>query len=135
MHLIEATLNFQGKQFELCIYTDFNAKKLKNTKAMIVFYMLKKFPPVKIKVPASVDYTPVSPLSKMEVLDAMKMVKESMLQWKEMFVKNQGGKTTHPAFSYLSAKEWYCLIVMHWRHHIKQKIALDNTLKKVRQNE
>jgi hypothetical protein len=39
------------------------------------------------------------------------------------------GKTKHPALGYLAAKEWYKLIVIHFRHHLRQKKRIDLFLK------
>jgi hypothetical protein len=39
------------------------------------------------------------------------------------------GKTKHRALGYLGAKEWFQLIVMHFRHHMVQKKRIDLFLK------
>jgi hypothetical protein len=37
-------------------------------------------------------------------------------------------KTAHPAFGFLNAREWFHLIEMHFRHHLRQKKRLDRFL-------
>lgn len=108
--LIGATLSFKGKQFELCLYTDLNTKKIKNTKSFVVLYVLKKLPKVKIKAPTSVYCTPAVFMSKIEVWDAMKKVMKSMGKWKEMFVKNQGKKQRILHFHILALKNDMALL-------------------------
>lgn len=38
------------------------------------------------------------------------------------------GKSMHPGFNYLNAREWYQLAGMHFRHHLRQKARIDRFL-------
>ncbi|MDR2221768.1 MAG: DinB family protein [Flavobacteriaceae bacterium] len=128
MHLIQATLEFQGKQLEVCLEQEDNQSKMKNFRGFMVYKILGKFPPVKIKVAPSSDYTPPAPKSKIDVRERMEKALEMMKLWEKKLDTSKGGKTLHPGFSYLNAQEWYLLILMHWKHHLKQKKALDKVL-------
>ncbi|MDR0227568.1 MAG: hypothetical protein LBI72_00655 [Flavobacteriaceae bacterium] len=100
--------------------------KRKNFRGFMVYSILKKFPPVKIKVPASENYTPVAPKSKKEVIDGMQECLKMMEVWqKKIEHSTRSGKTMHPGFSYLNTEEWYQLIVMYWKHHLRQKEILN----------
>ncbi|ABG60229.1 DinB family protein [Cytophaga hutchinsonii] len=48
---------------------------------------------------------------------------------KEIDYKKPTAKIKHPKLGYLSAEEWFKLIEMHFRHHIKQKKKLDNEVR------
>jgi hypothetical protein len=47
-----------------------------------------------------------------------------------VLTKKQGktGKTAHPAFGFLDAFEWFQLIEIHFRHHLRLKNRLDKFL-------
>lgn len=121
LHLINSTLRFHGKQIELCVSSKKDSSKRKNFKGFMVYTILGKFPPVKIRVPASADYTPAVPMSKKEVESGLVEVMKMMLIWKDLLITDLGGKTPHPGFEYLNAYEWFKLVPMHWRHHLRQK--------------
>jgi hypothetical protein len=125
-HLINSTLGFHLKQVEFCLTNSAEKNQSKNFKGFLAYHVLNGFPPIKIKVPASDFYTPKHPNSKEEILVGFKQVEKAMQELVERFATNQEGKTIHPGFSYLSAKEWYKLVEMHWRHHLRQKKELDN---------
>ncbi|MEK6493353.1 hypothetical protein [Myroides odoratimimus] len=87
----------------------------------MVYTILGKFPPVKIKVPASDDYIPIAPVSKKETELGLKKVDKMMCFWKELLKEDLGGKTPHPGLDYLNACEWFRLIPMHWTHYLRKK--------------
>jgi hypothetical protein len=121
LHLINSTIAFHGKQIELCVTTKNEGNSKKNFKGFMVYNILGKFPPVKIKVQASSDYTPNAPMSKSEVKLGLEEVLRKMKLWKDLLNNDLGGKTPHPGFGFLNAQEWFALIPMHWQHHLRQK--------------
>jgi hypothetical protein len=125
-HLINSTLQFHLKQVSICLASAENNKEKKNFKGFLAYNILKGFPPIKIKVPASEFYTPKEPNNKNEIQEGFEKVTHEMLEILKAFEHNAQGKTKHPGFNYINAVEWYKLIEMHWRHHIRQKNALDN---------
>lgn len=131
MHLINATLNFQLKQVSFCLNTDENQSKRKNFKGFISYHILGKFPPIKIKVPASEAYSPKQPESVAQILEGFAEVKREVKLSLAMLTEKKGkGKTEHPGFSYLNASEWFKLVEMHIRHHLAQKKRIDEFLGK-----
>ncbi len=135
MHLIQATLDFQLKAIERCLQSDANCKKRKNFKGFLIFHLIGGFPPVKIKTPSSREYTPKQPESKEEITKGMEKSKKELADiLPRLEREDQGGKVAHPALSFLQAKEWFQLIEMHFRHHLRQKAELDQFLAKEKNN-
>lgn len=127
-HLIDGTLNYHLKQVNNCINSTENKSKKKNFKGFMAYNILNGFPPIKIKVPASETYTPKQPTSIKELKDGFKSLKQEMKNTLTTFEKDKKGKTEHPGFSYLTASEWFRLIPMHFKHHLRQKERIDNYL-------
>ena len=126
IHLISASLNFQIKAIERCLKSSENKRKLKSFKGFLIFNILGNFPPMKIKVPASREYTPKQPKSKAEIIEGLEKTKKKLTVIAAQLEKqNKGGKVAHPALGFLNAKEWFHLIEMHFRHHLRQKFDLD----------
>lgn len=89
-------------------------------------YKYNGFPPIKIKIP--------------EVLRGPEPVAKSREDYKSLFagiltqarafiepVTEDDGtyKTLQPAFGYMTAREWYHLMEMHFRHHLRQQKELE----------
>jgi DinB superfamily len=127
-HLIFSALYFHLKEVETCLNSSENKNESKNFKGFLGFVLLNGFPPIKIKVPASDQYTPSHPESKSEIKDNLDKVKVVMQDVLQKFQSDLLGKTVHPGFSFLNAAEWYRMIEMHWRHHKRQKETLDKIL-------
>ena len=122
IHLINSALEFHFKQIDICLQTNENQNQKKNFKGFLAYRLLNGFPPIKIKVPPSDAYTPKQPVSITEIKEGLKAVKQKMS--KTIPLLNQStkkGKTAHPGFNYLNAEEWYKLIVMHYKHHLRQR--------------
>ena len=62
--------------------------------------------------------------------DGFQKLKQEMKNTFENLKKDRKGKTAHPGFSYLNASEWYRLIPMHFKHHLRQKENIDTFLNK-----
>lgn len=104
------------------------------------------FPPIRIAVPASPQYTPKQPEGKeqlaiglLQVLDEMKQIEPQINQDSSDATnatdashaeasKAAKNKIAHPRFGYLDAKEWFVLIEMHFRHHLLQLARLKQKL-------
>lgn len=129
VHLIYGTLRFQIKEIEKCMANNDNEHGKKTMPAKITF-LIKSFPPIKIKVPPSKEYTPPQPENKDGVIKNIAVLKGKIKELAEAIDKSQNkGKTKHPAFGYLNAVEWYALVGMHFKHHKAQKKRIDAFLK------
>lgn len=125
-HLINSALNFHLKQIEICAdgkgTVTVGGKKFPGK----VSYLLGTLPPVRIKVPPSPEYTPKQPTNTEEVKQKLQEVLISVGNVrKKVNSAALNIKTAHPGFGFLNAREWYQLIEMHYRHHLRQKKRLD----------
>jgi hypothetical protein len=129
-HLIGATNRFHLPQVHACLQSSDNANQSKKMPGRIT-YFLGSIPPTKVKVPPSPEYTPPQPESIASVRTKLAALRPKMAEMAENLSKNQSksGKTAHPAFGYLNAEEWFQLVEIHFRHHLRQKARLDKFLK------
>ena len=128
-HLVMGALNYHIKQIEQCLVTDENQNEKKTFPGTLMF-AINSFPPVRIKVPPSPTYTPKQPDGKEQLKAGMRLVQKKLHDLSNKIDHAiQFGKTKHPTLGYLGAKEWYQLIVMHFRHHLRQKKRIDIFLK------
>ncbi|AUS86922.1 hypothetical protein LBYS11_11495 [Lysinibacillus sp. YS11] len=101
-----------------------NPAKEKTEQGKIVF-KLEQFPAVRIKVPASPNYTPQPPESMEHLVEGLHSVVERMRNTESVLLQVPvSNKILHPAFGALNAKEWFMLIEMHYRHHFLQLYRL-----------
>jgi hypothetical protein len=129
VHLTGSAKFFHLKNVSSCIQNEENVNATKTMPGRIS-YFLGGMPPIKIKVPASPEYTPPQPKNIAEVKEYMAALKLVMAETTTKLAQNQSkGKSKHPAFGYLNAAEWFQLIEMHFRHHLHQKSRLDKFLK------
>jgi len=97
-----------------------NPAKEKTEQGKIVFN-LEQFPAVRIKVPASPNYTPQPPESMEQLVEGLHSVVERMRNTESVLLQVPvSNKILHPAFGALNAQEWFMLIEMHYRHHFLQ---------------
>jgi DinB superfamily len=129
VHLINSALGFHIPQIETCMATNDNSGKWKNFKGFMCYTFIKSFPDIKIAVPPSERYTPKQPADKQDLYDGLDKVKAAMAAVLPKLEANiMRGKTAHPGMSFLNANEWYTMVEMHYRHHLKQKATLDTML-------
>ncbi|WP_410768821.1 DinB family protein [Fontibacillus sp. BL9] len=87
------------------------------------------FPPVRIRVPASPQYTPQQPESKEQLREGLHNIKERMQRTEPALAQApEENKLIHPGFGALNAKEWFLLVDMHYRHHLSQLDRLKSEL-------
>ena len=132
IHLINSTLSFHLQQVKTCLENKEHSEKKKNFKGIMTYTILGSFPPIKIKVPPSEFYSPLQPESKAQIIKGLSKVKTEMELTLPKLETEKQGKTNHPGFSYLNGNEWYRLIEMHFRHHLRQKARIDKYLKEVK---
>ncbi len=128
-HLVAGTRLYQLQQIAQCLkgkQTERNADKRLPGK---LTFFLGSFPPIRIKVPPSETYTPKQPVN----IEAMKTGLEKLIKIMQKTEQKLSGvsdnsKTAHPAFGFLNAREWFHVIEMHFRHHLRQKKRLDRFL-------
>ena len=87
------------------------------------------FPPIKIRLPDELNSPPNNTDSKETLLNRLEELIQRMNQWesKVEFI-NPNFKVKHDGFGWLNAREWFDLVGMHSRHHLRQKSELDQRL-------
>lgn len=87
------------------------------------------FPPVKIKLEGAQAASPNNALSGEELDEGLAELMARMREWElKLEEAHPGGKVRHGGFGWLNAQEWYRLIGMHFRHHLRQQAELEERL-------
>lgn len=87
------------------------------------------FPPIKIRLPDELNSPPNNSDSKEFLIRRMEQLIQRMSNWStKVDYINHNNKVEHGGFGWLNGKEWYELVVMHFRHHLLQKKELDSYL-------
>lgn len=123
LHLIKTALFMQIGNIEKCQSQSVDAVDTigEKTEAGAAIFTLGGFPPERIKVPASPQYTPEQPASKQQIIDGMHKVLQRMKEIEPLLADISPKCTSlHPRLGALNAKEWFALIEMHYRHHLLQ---------------
>jgi DinB superfamily len=127
-HLLNGTRNFHFRMIEKCLSDNENSDDQKSAAGERSFRE-NLFSAGEVKVPPSPQYTPTQPPSIAEVKQRLTQLDADMKTWMPKIESSANkGKMKHFAFGYLSAAEWYKLIAMHFRHHLRQKEKLEKQL-------
>ncbi|MFD1356825.1 DinB family protein [Fictibacillus halophilus] len=87
------------------------------------------FPPIKIRLPDEMNAPPNNSETNEELMRRVDHVIERMKDWEgKVDTINPNYKIKHGGFGWLNAREWYELIGMHFRHHLRQKSELEQRL-------
>ncbi|HXA01208.1 MAG TPA: DUF1569 domain-containing protein, partial [Cytophagaceae bacterium] len=136
-HLINGTHAYHLKQIENCLQKKGGSEKgSKKLKGKILFF-LKSFPNMRIKGIPTTLYTPAQPESPLKVKDELyRFIKVMHQAAKDI---DAAGllkyKVPHPSLGMMNAEEWYMVIEMHFRHHLKQKTRLDEIVRSYNREE
>lgn len=102
---------------------------LGKTRSGVQLFKDHGFPPIKIRLPDEMNAPPNNTDSKEKLAERMECVIERLEQWEsEVDSVNPNFKMQHGGFGWLNAKEWYDLVEMHSRHHLRQKVELESYL-------
>ncbi|MDT9025506.1 DinB family protein [Rossellomorea yichunensis] len=87
------------------------------------------FPPIKIRLPDELNAPPNNSDSKEELISRMEQLIQRLTHWEtKVEYIHPENKVEHGGFGWLNAKEWYDLVGMHFRHHVRQKDELERYL-------
>ncbi|MFI5196039.1 MAG: DinB family protein [Chitinophagales bacterium] len=129
-HLINNCNNFAFSNIEKCISGSENVQEQKTEmgeKALAA----NELPDIQIKVPPSLQRTPIQPESKQVVKNDFKLLEDRFRNVANEVSKSaNNGKTKHPLLGFLNGREWLQLVDIHFRHHLRQKERIDIFLKK-----
>ncbi|MEH7308577.1 DinB family protein [Neobacillus drentensis] len=132
-HLINSALYMHLRNIEHCIMQGKNAmvSPTEKTREGAAIFEQNGFPPIRIKVPHSPQYTPEQPESKEQLIQGLNTVIHRMEETEPKLEKAPKQNTvSHPRFGALHAKEWFLLIEMHFRHHLLQLDRLKKDLER-----
>ncbi|MEK3805433.1 DinB family protein [Bacillus sp. FSL H8-0547] len=126
-HLIEVSLEYL-ENAEGCesVSADPALKKTDEGKRL---FERGEFPPIKIKLPDLPGNTPSNNRTKQELLQGLLEVEKRMEQQEKRAAEtNPACKQRHGGFGWLNAEEWYALVDMHLRHHLRQKKEIEQKI-------
>ncbi|WP_145413665.1 DinB family protein [Paenibacillus xylanexedens] len=135
MHLIQSALFMQLRNIDHCLDSNehtVHSDEMKTELGSQVFEA-EQFPPVRVKVPASPQYTPLQPESKEQLAQGLQQVVDRMRSTVAVLALEEaatGSKVLHPRLGALNAHEWFHLIEMHYKHHFLQLDRLKMNLGK-----
>lgn len=85
------------------------------------------FPPIKIRLPDELNSPPNNSDRKEDLISRMEQLVQRLSHWETKVDHiNPNNKVEHGGFGWLNAKEWYDLVGMHFRHHLRQKNELES---------
>ncbi|MCF2944432.1 DinB family protein [Paenibacillus tarimensis] len=132
-HLINSALHMQLRSIEQCLASsqETDVSPAEKTEMGVSLFAQGSFPPIRIQVPPSAQYTPQQPESKEQlvqqlhtIIQRMKDVEPALEQASKQYT------VSHPRFGELCAEEWFRLVEMHFRHHLLQLDRLKQGLVK-----
>ena len=89
-----------------------------------------EFPAIEVKVPVKTSVGPRNEGDKSIILGRIESLQEDMERMLEILAKNpESGRSGHRFFGFMDAYQWYRLIPIHMRHHLRQKVKIDRFLK------
>ncbi|OCT11339.1 hypothetical protein A8709_06610 [Paenibacillus pectinilyticus] len=122
-HLISSALYMQLRNLEQCLMPsqDPMAPRTEKTELGVAIFSQGSFPPIRVHVPPSPQYTPEQPESKEELIQGLHTVIQRMKDIEPTLEKaSKQHIVSHPRFGGLCAEEWFLLVEMHYRHHLLQ---------------
>lgn len=127
-HLIRATLLYHLRMVDRCLTNLENANVPSKPHAEAEFDA-NESAPVKVKVASSPGYDPPMPESIEKVRDDIEAVLRRLLSTRDkLLTEPESGKTEHPSYGFIDAKQWYQVIGMHWKHHLMQLEELETII-------
>ena len=151
MHLIRSAQFMHLRNVALCLAPNGNpaVSAEGKTKAGEELFEEGSFPPTRVRVPPSPQYTPLLPDNKEQLVDGLRDTVRRMAEIEPAVALAFAASTqasvpgpasatevvrntvVHPRFGGLNALEWFQLIEMHYRHHLLQKKRLDDAWREV----
>lgn len=125
-HLSDSTIDFHLKGVETCINTPQPGKKSWCGKMV---FLKGSFNNKKLKVFMEDQFTPEQPENISFCKDKMIRVLKHMDEWgRKITQENINNKAEHPILGFLTAQEWYKLVILHFDYHKKNKTKIDKFL-------
>lgn len=128
-HLIIETRFLNLKNIKQSLSLQSENKSSKNIFGRLLF-LVKTIPPYKFKIRDTKSNTIQQPSSIEDVRFHLKQLKTNIREMAVRLENGNGTRTLHPFLGHLNAYEWFELIEIHFRHHLRQKSKIDKALGK-----
>ncbi|WP_207952145.1 DinB family protein [Paenibacillus turpanensis] len=124
LHLTNTALRTQIPNIKTCLAADQGgaAAAGEKTEAGQMLFGQGGFPNTRIRIEGNPGHTPPQPESKEQLIQGLQEVANGMKELLPLLEKASLASTvSHGRFGALQAVEWFLLVEMHYRHHLKQK--------------
>jgi len=143
MHLIGSAQMMQLRNAALCLEPGESPEGSQASKTVlgVALFRAGSFPPERVQVPPSPQYTPSQPESKEQLIEGLRETTRRMTELEPRIAavfdsvasaraessQQLAHRTVlHPRMGGLNALEWFQLVEMHYRHHLHQKLRLED---------
>lgn len=124
-HLIVVSHEYLD-ELHACIQAEKKDDSYKKTVFGEQLFQQGGFPPIKIQLPPELNAPPNNTNTREELENRLDELLSRMSASEHLLSKATAEqKTHHGGFGWLNAREWYDLIDMHARHHLRQQTELE----------
>jgi hypothetical protein len=129
-HVIMAALFFFIDNAEKCLKNHKTGTGDKTRMGKIMF-LFGSFPPMRFKMPKRIAVEPHQPKNLQEIREGLDNLLARMEEVKQRLDTDfdPEKKRENPVFGWLNALEWWQLMEMHFRHHLRQKNRIDKAIR------
>ena len=128
-HLLSSSYQLFFKKIDACLRQQYGSPEGEKTSEGAKVFSYGSFPPIKIKVPEAWQGPPLSAQSRESYAAALNQLLTDARRLGEEIAKDTTAyKTHHVVLGMLTAAEWYQLLEMHFRHHLRQQEELEHFL-------
>ncbi|MES2732151.1 MAG: DinB family protein [Bacteroidota bacterium] len=129
-HLLSSGYQLFFKKIKACLSQQHGSWEGEKNKDGARIFASGSFPPIKIKIPeAWLGPSPVAKPRDTYQASLLQFLSEARQLGSEIAQGDTGYKTNHVALGMLTASEWFQMIEIHFRHHLRQKNELDEYLR------
>lgn len=124
-HLIVVSHEYLD-EIQVCLQTEGRDASHQKTPFGEQLFRQGGFPPIKIQLPPELNAPPDNTNTREELEGRLDELLSRMSTSERLLSKATAEqKTCHGGFGWLNAREWYDLIDMHARHHLRQQEELE----------
>ncbi len=124
IHLLDDTMNFHLRLMEACLSPEAPREGEKNRFGEAA-YQANAFADIRVKGRRTAANVP-QPSGKAELEGKISQLRAALDKAADRLETNPpSGKVEHPSLGFLDAVEWYQLIAIHFRHHLRQKARIE----------
>ena len=119
-HLLASSHQLFFKKINACLRQQYGSPEGEKISEGAKIFSYGSFPPIKIKVPQAWQRPQPTPQSRESYAVALNQLLTDVRSLGEEVAKDTAAyKTNHVVLGMLTAAEWYQLLEMHFRHHLR----------------